>query len=98
LGSRIGPSHKNLPTAAARAGRKLGFAFIGAPLRKSNTDPTPFAPDDVTTLLATIGMHDQVKRIGDYDIAVYFKLCAAHRDVMDCAIDTRALKRDRSGL
>ncbi len=43
-------------------------------------------------------MHEQVKGIGDYDIAIYLKLCAAHRDVMDCAIDFRALERDRSGL
>jgi hypothetical protein len=43
-------------------------------------------------------MHEQVKGIGDYDIAVYLKFCAAHRDVMDCAIDFRALERDRSGL
>jgi hypothetical protein len=43
-------------------------------------------------------MQEQVKGIGDNDIAVYLKLCAAHREVMDCAIDFRALERDRSGL
>ena len=52
----------------------------------------------MTTLRTTLVMHEQVKGIGDYDIAVYLKLCAAHRDVMDCAIDFRALERDRSGL
>jgi hypothetical protein len=52
----------------------------------------------VTTLLATLVTHEQVKGIGDYDIAVYLKFCAAHRDVMDRAIDFRALERDRSGL
>ena len=52
----------------------------------------------MTTLLTTLVMHEQVKGIGDYDIAVYLKLCAAHRDVMDCAIDFRALEQDRSGL
>jgi hypothetical protein len=49
-------------------------------------------------MLATLVMQVQVKGIGDYDIAVYLKLCAAHREVMDCAIDFRALERDRSGL
>jgi hypothetical protein len=52
----------------------------------------------VTTLITTLVTHEQVKGIGDYDIAVYLKFCAAHRDVMDCAIDFRALKRDRSSL
>ncbi len=52
----------------------------------------------MTTLRTTLVMHEQVKGIGDYDIAIYLKLCAAHRDVMDCAIDFRALERDRSGL
>jgi len=52
----------------------------------------------VTTLLATLVTHEQVKGIRDYDIAIYLKFCAAHRDVMDCAIDFRSLERDRSGL
>jgi hypothetical protein len=52
----------------------------------------------VTTLLATLVAHEQVKGIGDYDIGVYLEFCAAHRDVMDRAIDLRALEQDRSGL
>jgi hypothetical protein len=52
----------------------------------------------VATLFATLVTHEQVKGIGDCGIAVYLKFCAAHRDVMDCAIDFRALERDRSGL
>ena len=52
----------------------------------------------MTTLLATLVTHEQVKGIGDYDIGVYLEFCAAHRDVMDCAIDFRALEQDRSGL
>lgn len=52
----------------------------------------------MATLFATLVTHEQVKGIGDCGIAVYLKFCAAHRDVMDCAIDFRALERDRSGL
>ena len=52
----------------------------------------------MTTLLATLVTHEQVKGIGDYDIGVYLEFRAAHRNVMDCAIDFRALEQDRSGL
>ena len=55
-------------------------------------------PNDVATLFATLVTHEQVKGIRGYDIAIYLKFCAAHRDVMDCAIDFRSLERDRSGL
>jgi hypothetical protein len=55
-------------------------------LRESNTDPRLFAPNDMTTLLASIG-DEEVKRIRDSDVTIDLELCTAKREIMDSAVD-----------
>jgi hypothetical protein len=66
--------------------------------RKGNPNPPISAPNDMTMLLAILGIDHEVKRVGDSDRAFYFEVCAANRDIVDRAVDTGALERDCPGL
>jgi hypothetical protein len=66
--------------------------------RKGNPNPAIGAPDNLTMLRAILCIDGEVKRIGDSDAAFYFEVCTADRDIVDRALDPRAIERDCPGL
>jgi hypothetical protein len=51
----------------------------------------------MTMAIANCWTDQKAERIRDFQIALDLKVCTANRNIMDCAIDIRALERDRPG-
>jgi hypothetical protein len=65
---------------------------------ESDTDPTRLSPDNVTTVIAVLCVDNQVERVGNADLALDLEICAFARHFANQAVDSRAIKRDRSSL
>jgi hypothetical protein len=67
-------------------------------LIERDTDPTRLSPDNATMMIAVLCVDNQVEWVGDADLAFDLEICTIARYLADYAVDSRAIKRDRSSL